>query len=60
MGNQQLESGDYLGAKTFQMQAGDRFGFMLVPKGEVSEVAANPAIGGAEDAAVLAGGSQPW
>jgi hypothetical protein len=41
-------SGDYQGAKTFQMQAGDRFGFMLVPKGEVSEMAANPAIGGAK------------
>jgi hypothetical protein len=41
-------SESYQGAKTFQMKAGDTFGFMLVPKGEISEVAANPAIDGAK------------
>jgi hypothetical protein len=47
LGKQDWNRGDYLGAKTFQMKPGDRFGFMLVPKGEVAEVAANPEIGGA-------------
>jgi hypothetical protein len=48
LGESNQNSGDYLGAKTVQMRAGDKFGFMLVPKGEVSEVAADPAIGGAK------------
>lgn len=48
LGEADWNSGDYLGAKTFQMKSGDRFGFMLVPKGEVAEVAENPAIDGAK------------
>jgi surface antigen len=39
-------SGDYQGAKTFQMQAGDRFGFMLVPNGQVARVADHPGVTG--------------
>lgn len=41
-------SGDYQGAKTFQMRPGDRFGFMLVPNGLVSTVLENPGVGGSE------------
>ncbi len=41
-------SGDYLGAKTFQMRPGDEFGFMLVPSGRVETVFENPGIGGSE------------
>ena len=48
LGESDKNSGDYLGAKTFQMKPGDKFGFMLVPKGEVAEVAENPGIGGAK------------
>lgn len=48
LGETNKNAGDYLGAKTFQMKPGDKFGFMLVPNGEVSEVATNPAIGGAK------------
>jgi hypothetical protein len=46
LGETDKNSGDYLGAKSFQMKPGDKFGFMLVPKGEVAEVAENPGIGG--------------
>jgi hypothetical protein len=42
------------------MKPGDTFGFMLVPKGEVAEVADNPAIDGAKTPLVLPSGSQPW
>lgn len=48
LGESNKNSGDYLGAKTVQMRAGDKFGFMLVPRGEVSDVADNPAIGGSK------------
>ncbi|ELS31399.1 MULTISPECIES: SBBP repeat-containing protein [Pseudanabaena] len=39
-------SGQYLGEQTFTMQAGDRFGMMLVPNGTVQTVAGHPDIGG--------------
>ncbi len=48
LGESDRNSGDYLGVKTFQMNSGDEFGFMLVPKGEVEDVFENPAIGGAK------------
>ena len=38
--------GSYLGPKTFAMKSGDTFGIMLVPNGLVSDVLANPSIGG--------------
>lgn len=48
LGEADQNRGDYAGAKTFEMKAGDRFAFMLVPKGEVEEVFDNPNIGGAK------------
>ena len=48
LGERDRNSGDYLGVKSFQMNPGDEFGFMLVPKGTVEEVFDNPAIGGAK------------
>jgi murein DD-endopeptidase MepM/ murein hydrolase activator NlpD len=48
LGETDKNSGDYLGAKSFQMKPGDTFGFMLVPKGKVAEVADNPGIDGAK------------
>jgi len=47
LGERGWNSGDYRGAQTFQMRPGDEFGFMLVPNGQVQEVADNPAIAGA-------------
>ncbi|WP_027269041.1 CHAP domain-containing protein [Leptolyngbya sp. PCC 6406] len=41
----QWNSGDYLGAKTFQMKAGDEFGLMLVPRGRVWSAFNNPSVG---------------
>jgi len=40
-------SGDYRGVKSFEFDAGDRVGFMLVPNGSVSKVVDNPGIEGA-------------
>lgn len=40
-------SGDYGGIKTFEMNPGDEFGLMLVPKGTVKQVLRNPEMGGA-------------
>jgi|GEM_PF-6747139 len=39
--------GEYLGAKTFTMRAGDKFGFMLVANGRVQQVFDNPGVEGA-------------
>ncbi|WP_293313893.1 putative Ig domain-containing protein [Microcoleus sp. PH2017_08_TRC_O_A] len=41
-----INSGQYLGTKTFAMTPGDKFFFMLVPNGRVQQVYDNPAIGG--------------
>jgi hypothetical protein len=43
---QDWNSGDYRGVKTFEMNPGDRFGMMLLPKHSVSKLADNPALGG--------------
>ncbi len=48
LGERDRNSGEYLGVKTFQMNSGDRFGFMLVPKGSVEDVWDNPNVGGAK------------
>ena len=37
-----FNKGKYLGAKTFSMNAGDKFGFMLVQNSSVQELADNP------------------
>jgi len=47
LGEADQNSGEYLGVKTFNMNSGDRFGMMLVPKGRVEQVVDNPGIGGA-------------
>lgn len=47
LGDKNYNSGEYLGVKTFTMQAGDRFGFMLVANGRVQQVFDNPDLGGA-------------
>ena len=47
LGDKDYNSGDYLGAKTFIMRAGDQFGFMLVANGRVQQVFDNPDVGGA-------------
>ncbi|MDJ1169632.1 S8 family serine peptidase [Roseofilum sp. BLCC_M154] len=47
LGETNQNSGEYLGVKTFNMNSGDRFGMMLVPKGRVEQVVNNPGIGGA-------------
>jgi subtilisin family serine protease len=39
-------SGDYIGAKTFQMKAGSQFGVMLVPDGSVQQVAEGASLNG--------------
>ncbi|MEG5030570.1 DUF4114 domain-containing protein [Microcoleus sp. AT8-B1] len=43
--SENLNSGQYLGTKTFAMTPGDKFFFMLVPNGTVQQVYDNPAIG---------------
>jgi len=48
LGERDWNSGDYQGAQTFEMRAGDRFGVMLVPNGQVEAVADNPGLGGAK------------
>ena len=48
MGEKDHNSGVYQGVKTVNMTAGDKFGVMLVPKGQVSDVVGNPSIGGAQ------------
>ena len=47
MGDKDYNSGAYLGAKTFAMQAGDEFGLMLVANGRVQQVFDNPGAEGA-------------
>lgn len=47
LGEGNSNSGEYLGAKTFTMQAGDQFGFMLVANGRVQQVFDDPTVGGA-------------
>ncbi|MEM9541392.1 MAG: S8 family serine peptidase [Cyanobacteria bacterium P01_E01_bin.42] len=42
LGEKSWNSGEYLGEKTFQMQAGDEFGVMFVPNGTVEKLAENP------------------
>jgi len=41
-------SGEYKGVKTFNMKAGDRFGVLFVPNGSVRNVADNPSLEGAQ------------
>jgi hypothetical protein len=47
LGEGNSNSGEYLGAKTFTMRAGDQFGFMLVANGRVQQVFDDPTVGGA-------------
>ncbi|HBB30782.1 MAG TPA: hypothetical protein DDZ80_02255 [Cyanobacteria bacterium UBA8803] len=47
LGEGDRNSGEYLGAKTFAMRPGDKFGVMLVPNGQVQQVFDNPEVGGA-------------
>ncbi|MEM9541393.1 MAG: S8 family serine peptidase [Cyanobacteria bacterium P01_E01_bin.42] len=42
LGERNWNSGDYLGEKTVQMRAGDRFGIMFVSNGTVEKLAENP------------------
>ena len=46
LGEPDYGEGQYLGIKTFNMLAGDKFGVMLVPNGHVDQVFANPTIEG--------------
>jgi hypothetical protein len=46
LGEENFNSGEYLGVKTFDMNPGDEFGMMMVPNGTVQEVFDNPGIGG--------------
>ncbi|MDF0554245.1 S8 family serine peptidase, partial [Kamptonema sp. UHCC 0994] len=46
LGEENFNSGEYLGVKTFDMTPGDEFGVMIVPNGTVQEVFDNPGIGG--------------
>ncbi|MEQ8385858.1 MAG: S8 family serine peptidase [Coleofasciculus sp. A1-SPW-01] len=46
LGESDQNAGDYLGAKSFVMRPGDKFGFMLVPNGQVQQVFDNPEIEG--------------
>ena len=39
LGERDWNQGNYLGPKTFDLEEGDRFGLMLVPKGTVKDVA---------------------
>lgn len=45
-GEENYNTGEYLGVKTFDMTPGDEFGVMLIPNGTVQEVFDNPAISG--------------
>ncbi|MEQ8539146.1 MAG: S8 family serine peptidase [Coleofasciculus sp. D1-CHI-01] len=47
LGEGDQNAGEYLGAKSFVMRPGDKFGFMLVPNGQVQQVFDNPEIEGA-------------
>ncbi|WP_017305805.1 S8 family serine peptidase [Spirulina subsalsa] len=44
--NNNWNSGDYLGVKSFSMRPGDEFAFMLTPNGRIQEVLNNPSITG--------------
>lgn len=44
LGERSWNKGEYQGVKTFQMEAGDRFGVMLIPNGTVEKVHKNPKI----------------
>ena len=46
LGEGDRNSGEYLGQKSFAMKPGEKFGFMLVPNGQVEEVLDNPNVGG--------------
>jgi len=46
LGEANTNYGDYLGVKTFTMNAGDKFGIMLVPNGTVQQVFDNPSVEG--------------
>ncbi|MEM9540606.1 MAG: S8 family serine peptidase [Cyanobacteria bacterium P01_E01_bin.42] len=48
LGEKSWNQGEYEGVKTFQMEAGDRFGVMLIPNGTVEKVHKNPKIKGAK------------
>ena len=48
LGEKSWNQGEYKGVKTFQMEAGTRFGVMLIPNGTVKQVAKNPKINGAK------------
>ncbi|MCU0547533.1 MAG: DUF4114 domain-containing protein [Oscillatoriaceae cyanobacterium Prado104] len=45
-GENNLNSGEYRGIKTFAMTPGDSIGIIVVPNGTIQEVYDNPAIGG--------------
>ena len=46
LGEENFNSGEYLGVQTFDMTPGDEFGVMVVPNGTVQEIFDNPAISG--------------
>ena len=46
LGEENYNTGEYLGVKTFDMTPGDEFGVMVIPNGTVQEVFDNPAISG--------------
>ncbi|MDY6805765.1 MAG: DUF4114 domain-containing protein [Cyanobacteriota bacterium] len=45
LGEKSRNAGEYLGEKTFSVNPGDEYGFMLVPNGTVEEVFERPNIG---------------
>lgn len=47
LGEGDSNSGEYLGTKTFILRPGDKFGFMLVPNGQVQQIYSDPSAGGA-------------
>jgi len=46
LGESDRNQGDYPGIQTFEMESGDKFAVMLVPKGSIEEVAENPSMNG--------------
>lgn len=46
--SQNFNSGEYRGAKTFNMRSGETFALMLVPNGKVQDVKDNPSIEGSK------------
>jgi len=59
LGEQNWNSGDYLGVKSFTMNPGDEFAVMLVPNGSIEHLLTNPTAGGSRTPLFSLGTANP-